>query len=144
MKFAETEVPGVIVVEPESHQDPRGMHFNVSPHEEAKLVRCVSGRIFDVALDLRRDSLAYLKWTGVELDTASMRALSLPEGIAHGYLTLEPDSDVLYQLGRPFQPGVGAGVRWDNPAFAIKWPAAPAFINDRDATYPDFGEGSGQ
>jgi dTDP-4-dehydrorhamnose 3,5-epimerase len=116
----------------------RGMHFQPAPHGETKLVRVVRGRIFDVALDLRPGSASLGRWTGVELDAAAGRALFIPEGVAHGFLTLEPDTDVLYQIAPMFEPGHGAGVRWNDPAFAIAWPAAPKVISERDATYPDF------
>lgn len=116
----------------------RGLHYQRPPHAEAKLVRCVRGRAFDVALDLRPDSPTYRRWLGFELDADTMRAVFLPEGIAHGFLTLAPDTHILYQMGRPFEPGHGEGVRWDDPAFAIDWPAPPDVISERDRTYPDF------
>lgn len=116
----------------------RGMHHQPAPYAETKLVRVVRGRIFDVALDLRRSSPTYRRWISAELSADNARALLVPEGVAHGFLTLEPDTDVLYQIGPAFQPGHEAGVRWDDPAFAIAWPAAPALISPRDATYPDF------
>ncbi len=116
----------------------RGMHYQPAPHGETKLVRAVRGRIFDVALDLRPHSPTYRRWTGVELDAEGGAALFIPEGVAHGFLTLEPDSDVLYQIAPLFEPGHGQGVRWDDPAFAIDWPAAPHVISERDATYPDY------
>ena len=115
----------------------RGMHYQPAPHGEAKLVRAVRGRMFDVALDLRRDSPTYLRWAAEELSADNARALLIPEGVAHGFLTLEPDTDVLYQISPAFQPGHEAGVRWNDPAFAIAWPAAPALISERDAGYPD-------
>ncbi|HEY3948965.1 dTDP-4-dehydrorhamnose 3,5-epimerase family protein [Phenylobacterium sp.] len=116
----------------------RGMHWQPDPHGERKLVRAVRGRMFDVAVDLRRDSPSYLKWAGVELSADNARALFIPQGVAHGFLTLEPDTDVLYQISPKFEPGHEAGARWDDPAFAISWPAAPALISKRDATYPDW------
>ncbi len=116
----------------------RGMHYQPVPHGETKLVRAVRGRIFDVALDLRPGSATLGRWTGVELDARGARALFIPEGVAHGFLTLEPDTDVLYQIAPLFQPGHGAGVRWNDPAFAIGWPSAPQVMSERDATYPDF------
>jgi len=115
----------------------RGMHYQRPPHAETKLVRCVRGRIFDVALDLRSDSPTYRRWVGVELSADNLRGLYIPEGVAHGFLTLEADSDVLYQIAPKYEPGHEAGVRWDDPAFAIVWPAPPALISPRDATYPD-------
>jgi dTDP-4-dehydrorhamnose 3,5-epimerase len=115
----------------------RGMHYEAEPHAEAKLVRVVRGRIFDVAVDLRPDSPTYLAWTGAELDAETGRALLVGRGMAHGFLTLEDDTDVLYQIDRMFSPGHGRGVRWNDPAFAIAWPAAPQVISERDAAYPD-------
>ncbi|MGH6911363.1 MAG: dTDP-4-dehydrorhamnose 3,5-epimerase family protein [Phenylobacterium sp.] len=117
----------------------RGMHYQPAPHAEVKLVRAVRGRIFDVAVDLRPASPTYRRWTASELSAENGRALLIGEGIAHGFLTLEPDTDVLYQISPSFEPGHEAGVRWDDPAFAIAWPAAPALISPRDAAYPDHG-----
>ena len=97
------------------------------------------GAIFDVALDLRPQSRTCRRWTGARLDAGTMTALFIPEGCAHGFLTLVPDTDVLYHMDRMFEPGWGRGVRWDDPAFAIDWPARPQLISDRDAGYPDFG-----
>jgi dTDP-4-dehydrorhamnose 3,5-epimerase len=116
----------------------RGLHYQPAPHAETKLVRAVRGRMFDVAIDLRRDSSTYRQWTAAELSAENARALLIPEGVAHGFLTLEPDTDVLYQISPKFEPGHEAGVRWDDPAFAIAWPAPPALISERDATYPDW------
>lgn len=116
----------------------RGMHYQLAPHGEAKLVRVVRGRIFDVALDLRPDSGSYLRWTAAELSADNGRALLIPQGVAHGFLTLEPDSDVLYQIDRMFAPGHGRGVRWNDPAFSIDWPAPPVAISAADAGYADF------
>jgi dTDP-4-dehydrorhamnose 3,5-epimerase len=115
----------------------RGMHYQPAPHGEIKLVRTVRGRMFDVALDLRAGSPTYRRWTAEELSADNARALFIPEGVAHGFLTLEPDTDVLYQISPAFQPGHEAGVRWNDPAFAIAWPAIPSLISERDATYPD-------
>jgi dTDP-4-dehydrorhamnose 3,5-epimerase len=119
----------------------RGMHYQRAPHGETKLVRCVRGRIFDVAVDLRPASPTHRQWTAAELSAETGRALLIPEGVAHGFLTLEPDSDVIYQIAPEYQPGHEAGVRWDDPAFAIAWPHAPALISPRDAGYPDYMAG---
>lgn len=115
----------------------RGLHYEAAPHEETKLVRVTRGRIFDVAVDLRPDSPTYLKWTGAELSADSGRALLIGRGMAHGFLTLEPDTDVIYQIDRLFEPGHGRGARWNDPAFNIAWPEAPRMISERDAAYPD-------
>jgi dTDP-4-dehydrorhamnose 3,5-epimerase len=120
----------------------RGLHLEAAPHEEAKLVRVTRGRIFDVAVDLRPDSPTYLQWTGAELSAETGRALLIGRGMAHGFLTLEPDTDVIYQIDRMFEPGHGRGARWNDPAFGILWPATPQVISDRDATYPDHGSAS--
>ena len=117
----------------------RGMHYEGEPHAEAKLVRATRGAIFDVAVDLRTDSPTYLRWTGTELSAANGRALLIAKGMAHGFITLEDDTDVLYQIDRMFEPGHGRGVRWDDPAFAIEWPGPPLVISERDASYPDYG-----
>lgn len=116
----------------------RGMHYQAAPHSETKLVRVTRGRAFDVAVDLRPDSPTYRRWTGTELSAGNLTALFIPEGVAHGFLTLEADTDVLYQIAPAYSPGYEAGVRWDDPAFAIAWPAAPLVISPRDAQYPDY------
>lgn len=116
----------------------RGLHYQAAPHEETKLVHCVRGRIFDVAVDLRPASATYRRWTAAELSPAARRMLYIPKGCAHGFLTLEADSDILYVMGADFVAEAGRGVRWNDPAFGIDWPAAPQVIAERDATYPDF------
>lgn len=115
----------------------RGMHYEAAPHAEAKLVRVTRGSIFDVAVDLRSDSPTYLRWIGAELSAANGRALLIGKGMAHGFITLEDDTDALYQIDRIFEPGHGRGVRWNDDAFAIEWPATPLVISERDASYPD-------
>jgi len=121
----------------------RGMHFQRAPHDEAKLVRCTMGRIFDVAVDLRAESPTFRRWTGVELSAANRRSLFIPKGCAHGFLTLDDDAEVLYLISTPHVPDAADGVRWDDPAFGITWPATPAVISDRDATYADFRSNAG-
>ena len=115
----------------------RGMHFEASPRAEIKLVRVTRGRIFDVAVDMRPGSPTYLAWVGAELSAQNGRALLIGAGMAHGFLTLEDDTDVLYQIDQMFEAGYGRGVRWNDPAFDIVWPAEPSVISERDATYPD-------
>lgn len=117
----------------------RGMHYQAAPYGEHKLVRCTMGRVFDVAVDLRADSPTLCRWHGMELTAANRAALYIPPGVAHGFLTLEDGCEVFYQIREPYQPGAGRGVRWDDPAFAVAWPAAPACIADRDAMYPLVG-----
>lgn len=114
----------------------RGMHYTTEP--EAKLVRCVRGRIYDVALDLRPQSETFGKSIGCELDSKNAMALFIPAGVAHGFLTLAADSDVLYEIDRIYRPGFDAGVRWDDPFCKIKWPETPRVIHPRDLSYPDF------
>ena len=115
----------------------RGLHYQDAPYAEAKFVRAVRGRAFDVVVDLRQGSATENEWISVELDSRRMNGVFVPEGCAHGFLTLEDDTDVLYQMGRAFVEGHARGVRWNDPAFAIAWPAAPTVISQRDATYPD-------
>ena len=114
----------------------RGMHYCRQP--EAKLVRCVRGRIYDAAFDIRPHSPTYRRAFGLELDASAARGLFIPAGVAHGFLTLEPDCDVLYQIDRLYRPGFDAGLRWNDPSFSFAWPAPPAVIDPRDAGYPDF------
>lgn len=116
----------------------RGMHLQDEPVPDPKIVRCVAGAIFDVAVDVRPDSPTRGRWFGTRLDAADGRALHVPGGCAHGFLTLEPGTDVLYLMGAEYQPQLARGYRWDDPAFDIAWPADPQVVSDRDRTYPDF------
>ena len=117
----------------------RGMHYQTAPFEEVKLIRVVRGAIFDVALDLRRDSPTFLQWVGVELAADRPRMLYVPRGCAHGYQTLTDDAEVFYLVSTAYSPAHQTGVRWNDPAFGIEWPLGPpTVINERDATYPDF------
>ncbi len=115
------------------------MHYAAEPHAETKLVHCVRGAIFDVLVDLRPGPGRF-RWIGVELSAANHRMLYVPEGVAHGFLTLEDASDVQYFISRAFEPSAARGVRYSDPAFAIRWPSAPAVISPRDAGYPDVSE----
>jgi dTDP-4-dehydrorhamnose 3,5-epimerase len=115
----------------------RGMHYQAAPHAEAKLVRCTRGRLHDVIVDLRPESPSYCRWTGVELAGAKRNALYVPEGFAHGFLTLEDETEVFYQISHEYRPEASRGVRFDDPAFGIRWPAAPAVVSERDRAYPD-------
>jgi len=115
----------------------RGMHYQADPRPEAKLVRATRGRVFDVAVDLRPGSPTYRQWTSVELDAERRNALYIPAGCAHGFLTLEDDCELFYQMSEVYVAELARGVRWDDPAFAVAWPATPAFIAERDAAYPD-------
>jgi len=121
----------------------RGLHYQAAPHAEAKLVRCTTGAIYDVIVDLRAGSPTRGKYFGAELSAANHRALYVPEGFAHGFLTLADQSEVFYQMSEFYHPEAARGVRWDDPAFGIVWPARPAVISDRDATYADFDGSKG-
>lgn len=114
----------------------RGMHFQRPPHAEAKLVRCTHGAVFDVAVDLRPSSPTFLEHVGVTLDAASKRALYVPEGCAHGYLTLTADAEVAYQVSAAYAPEAEGGVRWDDPVLAIAWPRAVEIVSPKDAAWP--------
>ncbi|MGG5809213.1 dTDP-4-dehydrorhamnose 3,5-epimerase family protein [Falsiroseomonas sp. CW058] len=117
----------------------RGMHFRAAPKEEQKLVRCVRGAVFDAAIDLRPGSPTYLRHEAVTLSAEAGNAFFIPRGLAHGFLTLTEDAAVEYLIDLPYAPGHDRGVRWNDPAFGIAWPAPPAVIGERDATYPDHG-----
>jgi dTDP-4-dehydrorhamnose 3,5-epimerase len=176
MRFHETPLPGVWVIEPEqlgdergwfartfdarefadrgldpavvqcnasfnAHRDTlRGMHYQAGPHGESKLVRCVRGAIFDVALDLRPGSSSFCRWHGVELSAENRLAYYIPAGLAHGFQTLADGCEVLYQMGHEYVPEAARGVRFDDPAFGIEWPAprAERIVSERDRSYPDF------
>lgn len=174
MKFTETALAGVLVVDLEPKTDERGffarafcseefaarglcstfpqaniswnerrgtlrgMHYQRAPFGEPKIVRVTRGRIYDVALDLRESSPTFRRWTAVELSAENRRALYLPEGIAHGFQTLEDDSEILYWMGERYVSDSAAGVRWNDPAFAIDWPIEPPIVSDRDASFADF------
>ena len=116
----------------------RGLHFQKPPHEEGKLVRCTAGSIFDVIVDIRADSPTYCKWFGLELSRQNNHALYIPHGFAHGFQTLEPHSDVFYQMTAYFEPDFQVGYRWNDPAFAIDWPLPNPILSDRDGGFPDF------
>ncbi len=116
----------------------RGMHWQDAPFAEAKVVRCLRGRIHDVIVDLRPDSATYRKWIARELSAQAANALFIPEGFAHGFLTLEDECDVFYQMGRMYEPGKARGFRFDDPAFGIKWPHTPAVIGKADLGWSAF------
>ena len=116
----------------------RGMHFQNAPHEEAKLVRCSMGAIRDVVLDLRRDSPTFKRWAAVELSAENRKALYIPRGLAHGFLTLTQNAEVFYQISPTYRPEAAAGVRWNDPTFGIQWGEDPVVMSERDRTYPDF------
>lgn len=116
----------------------RGMHLQGPPHEETKIVRCVRGAIFDVVLDLRRDSPTFRRWHGVELSSANRLALYIPAGCAHGFQTLEDNCEVAYQISEFYHPECSRPVRWNDRAFGIEWPLPVTVMSAADQTYPDF------
>jgi dTDP-4-dehydrorhamnose 3,5-epimerase len=117
----------------------RGLHYQVAPHAEVKVVRCTRGAVYDVIVDLRPGSATYLRWIAVELSTENRRVLYVPEGFAHGYQTLEDETETFYQVSVPYAPGAERGVRWDDPAFGIEWPdVEERVMSEKDRTWPDF------
>ena len=116
----------------------RGFHYQKEPHEEDKTVSCIRGSVYDIVLDLRRDSKTYLKWQGFVLSDKNKLSVYIPRGCAHGYLTLEPDSMILYHISESHHPESEAGVRYDDPFFKIKLPHAVGHISERDRSHPDF------
>ena len=114
----------------------RGMHYQIPPHAEAKLVRCTAGAIYDVIIDLREDSPTRSKWISVELSARNRLVVYVPEGFAHGFQTLEDDTEVFYQVSEYYYPESARGVRWDDPAFGIKWPLPISVISERDRSHP--------
>jgi len=173
LTFADTELAGVVVVEPEPSLDERGsfarwycrrefaehgidfvpvqasvssnvrrgtlrgLHFQAAPQEEAKLVLCTRGSAFDVAADVRPGSPTYGRWTSIELSAASRRAVYVPPGCAHGFQTLEDDTELLYLISEFYEPSLQRGVRWDDPDLQIAWPeAAQRVVSDRDRNLP--------
>ena len=116
----------------------RGMHYQAAPHAEAKLVRCTLGTIHDVIVDLRPDAPTYLQHVVVTLTAQNRRLVYIPEGLAHGFLTLEDNTEVFYQMAEFYAPGCARGIRWNDPAFGIQWPEEVRIISERDRNYPDF------
>ena len=116
----------------------RGMHYQADPDGEPKLVRCTRGAIFDVAVDLRPDSATYCRWFGAELNADNGRMLYIPVGMAHGFQTLEDESDVHYQMAHHYVAGQVRGVRFDDPAFGIEWPLPNPIVSERDRGFTDF------
>jgi dTDP-4-dehydrorhamnose 3,5-epimerase len=116
----------------------RGMHYQVAPFTESKTVRCTAGSIYDVIVDLRPDSPTFKEWIGVELTAESFRMLYVPDGFAHGFITLEDHSSVHYMVTEYYTPGAEAGVRYDDPAFNIEWPIQPTVVSAKDKSHPPF------
>lgn len=116
----------------------RGMHHQAKPHEEAKVVRCTRGAVYDVIVDLHSESPTFKQWIAVELNAENRRMLYIPPGFAHGFQSLMDDTEVFYQISEFYHPDFARGVRWDDPAFGIQWPPAERIISDKDRQYQDF------
>jgi dTDP-4-dehydrorhamnose 3,5-epimerase len=180
MRFIETNIPGVVIIEIEPHGDERGffarswceqegaahglvlettkcnisfnrrkgtlrgMHYQLPPFEEPKLVRCTAGALYDVAIDIRPESATFGRHVAAELTAENRRMLYVPGGCAHGFLTLVDDTEVFYQMGSIYSPAHARGVRWNDARFGVHWPAPIEVISDRDRTYPDFVSPDGQ
>jgi dTDP-4-dehydrorhamnose 3,5-epimerase len=116
----------------------RGMHYQLAPYEEVKLIRCTMGAIYDVIIDLRPGSSTHMQWIAVELTAENRKMLYVPAGFAHGFQTLRDNTEVFYQMGEYYSPGHAAGIRWDDGAFNIVWPEKPSVIADRDRSYDNY------
>ncbi len=116
----------------------RGMHYQIAPHAEGKLIRCTKGSIYDVIIDLRDNSQTFKHWFSVELTEKNRKMFYIPEGFAHGFLTLESNTEVFYQMSEFYAPECARGIRWNDPVFDIKWPADVTIISEKDAQYPDY------
>ncbi|MDD3275650.1 MAG: dTDP-4-dehydrorhamnose 3,5-epimerase [Kiritimatiellales bacterium] len=174
MKFEQTGIPGVWLIDIDPHEDERGffarawcaeeaaahglnpacvqcsfsfnklrgtlrgMHWQTAPHAEAKWIRCTRGKAWDVALDLRPESPAYGQSIGIELSADTRRMIYIPEGVAHGFQTLENDTELFYQMSEVYVPALARGIRWNDPAFRIEWPVGQPVLSDRDRSYEDF------
>jgi dTDP-4-dehydrorhamnose 3,5-epimerase len=141
-EFAAEHLPTIFVQSSISYNHKkhtlRGLHYQSPPAAEQKLIRCTRGAIFDVILDLRQNSPTFLTWQGFELTAENAKSLFIPAYCAHGFLTLEDATEVLYQMTTPHSPAHASGVRWNDPAFAITWPEGEKIMSDRDATYPGY------
>jgi len=118
----------------------RGMHFQKPPFSETKLVRCTRGKIFDVVIDLRRDSKTYKKWISIELSANNHKMVYIPEGFAHGFQTLEDNSEVFYQMSKRYEKKYSSGLLWNDSAFNVKWPLEPTILNEKDKLYGDYSD----
>jgi dTDP-4-dehydrorhamnose 3,5-epimerase len=116
----------------------RGLHYQLAPHAEVKVVRCVRGAVYDVVVDLRPQSSSYRRWAAAELSAANGRVMYVPEGCAHGYLTLASDTELIYLTSRPYAPEAARGVRFNDPAFSIEWVGEPAIVSEADRSWPDW------
>jgi dTDP-4-dehydrorhamnose 3,5-epimerase len=118
----------------------RGLHYQTKPYEEAKLLRCTRGAVYDVMIDLRADSPTFLRWEAVKLNADTHRMVYVPEGFAHGFQTLEDETEVFYQVSEAYRPDHERGVRWDDPTFGIPWPCREPILSPRDRQHPNFAE----
>ena len=117
----------------------RGIHYQIKPYQEAKFIRCTKGILFDVIVDLRKDSKTYCQWLGVELNAENHNAIYMPEGFAHGYLTLKNNTEIFYMVSQFYEPNFERGIRWDDPTFSIDWPdISDMVISDKDKCWPDY------
>ena len=116
----------------------RGMHYQVAPYQETKLIRCTRGALYDVIVDLRSESSTYKRWTAVELTASNYRMLYVPADFAHGFITLEDNTEANYLVSEPYTPGAEGGLRWNDPDFGIHWPRTVEVISEKDAGWPDF------
>jgi len=116
----------------------RGMHYQLAPHAETKLVRCVRGALLDVIIDLREDSATFCANFSAELTAENRRMLYVPKGFAHGFMTLMPDTEAMYFVDEFYAPDLERGIRWDDPKFGIDWPMEPEVLSEKDRAHPDF------
>jgi len=118
----------------------RGMHYQTNPYEEEKLVRCSKGKIFDVIIDIRKNSKTFKKWIGVELSEKNSRMIYIPKGMAHGFLTLDDNTEIVYQISQYYSLDHSKGIRWNDSEFSIKWPNEISILSEKDKNYVDFNE----
>ncbi len=118
----------------------RGIHYQVAPHQEAKVVRCIRGSIYDVIVDLRADSPTYKQWFGIELNADNYKMLYVPAYFGHGFMTLEDSTEIFYFVSEAYQPKAERGLRWDDPAINIRWPRSVEVISDKDTSWEDFSD----
>lgn len=116
----------------------RGLHYQEHPHQEAKLVRCTQGAAYHVVVDIRKGSKTFMQWSSAGLSAVNRNMIYIPEGVAHGFITLQDGTEIFYQMSDFYAPDSAAGIRWDDPAFRISWPAEPEVVSERDSGYPNF------
>lgn len=116
----------------------RGMHYQAQPHEETKIVRCTRGSVYDIIVDIRPFSPTYKKWLSFELTADNRKSLYIPAGFAHGFQTLEDETELFYQISEPYRAELARGIRWNDPAFDFRWPIESLIISERDRSFPDF------